>query len=316
MPDTNFDTPVLFIIFNRPDCTQQVFERIRSVRPKKLFVAADGPRADRPGEDELCCKVREIVGQVDWDCAVKTFFQGTNLGCKKAVSGAINWFFENVEEGIIIEDDCLPDVTFFNYCKDLLIKYRDDARVMVISGTNLQFGKRRNNYSYYFSKHLHVWGWASWRRAWKHYDVNINLWPEIRDGGWLQDLFDDKKKVEYWESIFERVYKGKIDTWDYQWGLACWAQSGLIILPNINLISNIGFGQEATHTTGEHKVANLKTEAMHFPLNHPTHKLKDCRADSFTDKLMYSTGRKSLVERAIKKCSGVYSRIYVNKSRT
>ena len=298
---TQFKMPILFLVFNRPDFTRRVFERIRSVKPVKLFIAADGSREGVVSDKENCESVRAIVKEIDWPSDVRTLFRAQNLGCKRAVSGAIDWFFENVEEGIILEDDCLPDMTFFRYCEELLAKYRYDTSVMVISGTNLQFGNKRTKYSYYFSKHLHVWGWASWRRAWKYYDVNISLWPEIRDGGWLYDLFGDKKKVEYWKRIFDRVYKGEIDTWDYQWGLACWIQAGSIILPNVNLISNIGFGQGATHTKSKHQVANLAVERMDFPIKHPTHKIKDCRADNATDKLMYSAQEASLPVRVVRK---------------
>lgn len=284
-----FETAVLFLIFNRPDTTKEVFEAIRKAKPPKLFVAADGPMPDKPGEWEKCQKVREIATAVDWDCEVKTLFRDTNLGCKVAVSRAIDWFFQHVEEGIILEDDCLPTQSFFWFCQELLEKYRYDERVMMISGDNFQFGRKRTDYSYYFSRFNHIWGWASWRRAWKHFDVNMKLWPEIRDGGWLNDWLGDKKRVEYWTQIFEKVYKGKIDTWDYQWTFACWVQNGLSILPNVNLVSNIGFGFDAVHTKGQSKFNDMKTEPVVFPLSHPKYILRDSVADAFNDRSMFST---------------------------
>lgn len=282
-------TPILFLIFNRPDTTKGVFEAIRKAKPPKLFVAADGARPDKPGEWEKCQKVRGIAIVVDWDCEVKTLFRDTNLGCKVAVSRAIDWFFQHVEEGIILEDDCLPTQSFFWFCQELLEKYRYDERVMMISGDNFQFGRKRTDYSYYFSRFTHIWGWASWRRAWKHFDVNMKLWPEIRDGGWLNDWLGDKKRVEYWTQIFEKVYKGKIDTWDYQWTFACWVQNGLSILPNVNLVSNIGFGFDAVHTKGQSKFNDMKTEPVVFPLSHPKYILRDSVADAFNDRSMFST---------------------------
>lgn len=277
-------TPILFLIFNRPDTTQKVFEEIRKAKPEKLFVSADGPREGKPGENEKCLAVRDILKQVDWDCELTTNFRDKNLGCKKAVSLGIDWFFENVEEGIILEDDTLPHPTFFRFCEELLEKYRDDERIMMISGDNFQFGRKRTNYSYYFSKYAHIWGWASWRRTWKYYDVNMKLWPEIRDGKWLFDMLGDKNAVFYWKNIFEKVYTNKIDTWDYQWNFACWVQNGLAILPNNNLISNIGFGADATRTKEKNdKRVNMKTCGMDFPLKHPSFMVRNVVADKFTN---------------------------------
>lgn len=301
MPEANLDTPVLFMIFNRPDCTQKVFERIRSAQPKELFVAADGPRADKPGEAELCRQAREVIGRVDWDCEVKTLLRDTNVGCKRAESGAMNWFFENVEEGIILEDDNLPDPTFFRYCRELLIKYRYDNRITMISGNNFQFGRNPTNYSYYFSRLAPVWGWATWRRAWQHYDVNISHWPEIRDGGWLYDFWDDKKRVEYWTGFFNRLYRGEMDVWSYQWLFACCLQGGLNIIPNVNLISNIGFGPAATHTKVWEPRANMKIEPMIFPLRHPPFFIRSKRADDVRENDTFSSNKSSMMEKISEK---------------
>lgn len=287
MSDWELKAPVLFLIFNRPDTTQRVFESIRKAKPARLYVAADGPRPNTIGEAEKCQIVREIATSVDWDCDLHTLFRDKNLGCRVAVSTAIDWFFEHEEDGIILEDDCLPHPTFFRFCEELLNKYRDDQRIMMISGDNFQFGNKRTPYSYYFSRYAHIWGWASWSRAWKHYDVNMRLWPEIRAGRWLHDLFGDRQVVNYWGNIFERVYNSEINTWDYQWTFACLIHNGLVILPNNNLISNIGFDGNATHTGGQSQFANLTTEPMLFSLFHPPYVIRDARADAFVDKIMF-----------------------------
>ncbi|MDO9184215.1 MAG: hypothetical protein Q7U04_17505 [Bacteriovorax sp.] len=265
---TAFETPILFLIFNRPDTTQLVFNEIRKQKPKYLFVAADGPRSHKPGEAEKCEDTRAIIQQIDWDCEVKTLFREENLGCGRAVSSSITWFFDNVEEGIILEDDCLPNDSFFKFTSDLLRKYKDDERVFAISGDNFIGQLMPNNESYYFSIYNHVWGWASWKRAWKHYDLGMKSWPSIKKSGHLKTIFENKKQFSYWVNIFDACYAGKIDTWDYQWTFACWSRNGLTILPALNLIRNIGFDERATHTKDENGFS-LETLELDFPLRNP-----------------------------------------------
>ena len=278
-------TPIAFIVFNRPDTTAKVFEAIRQAKPPLLLVIADGARSSKSGEAEKCAATRAIIDGVDWDCEVRTNYSNVNLGCKRRVSSGIDWVFEQVEEAIILEDDCLPHHTFFGYCEELLEKYRDDTRIMSISGINFQFGRKRNSDSYYFSKYNHVWGWATWRRAWKHYDVNLKLWDIVRDGGWLDDILEDNFITRRWQKIFQSVYDGKVDTWDYQWVFACWIQSGLTILPNVNLISNIGFGIDATHTANiSDELANLPVEAIYLPLQHPEFIIRNTNADKYFER--------------------------------
>jgi len=204
-------TPVLFLIFNRPNTTQKVFNAIRQAKPKQLFVAADGPRKGKEGEKEKYEQAREIIEQVDWNCEVRTLFREKNLGCKIAASSAIDWFFENVDEGIILEDDCLPSQSFFRFCQELLEYYRDDTRIMMISGNNFQFGKVRGEGSYYFSKYAHVWGWATWRRAWKHYDVNMKNFEDFLKSNQIINIFKIKQQQKYWMKILQLVYDYKID---------------------------------------------------------------------------------------------------------
>ena len=299
MSNYQLKTPVAFIIFNRPNTTKRVFAEIAKARPPKLLVIADGPRVDHPDDAEKCAAVRTIIDGVDWDCEVLENYSDVNLGCKRRVSSGLDWVFDTVEEAIILEDDCLPHPSFFRFCEELLEKYRDDKRVAMISGNNFQFGRKRTEYSYYFSRYSHIWGWASWRRAWHNYDVDMKIWPEIRDGGWLEDLFGAKKSVWYWKNRFENAYQGKIDTWDYQWTFACWIQNALTVLPNVNLVSNIGFGYESVHTKVKDKFAEMEIEPMSVPILHPNYILRDSKADFFVENNMFSA--KSLMIRVIKR---------------
>lgn len=289
MGEQHLNTPVAFIIFNRPDTTQLVFEAIAKARPTRLLVVSDGPRANRQGEDELVRKTRAIIDQVDWPCEVSCNYSDINLGCKKRVSSGIDWVFDQVEEAIILEDDCLPNPSFFRFCSEMLERYRNDQRVGMISGDNFQWGRRRNKDSYYFSRIVHIWGWATWRDRWRDcYDVEVASWRDFRDEGWLYDLLGRKKDVSYWARTFDAVAEGRIDTWDFQWVFANWATGRLSVLPNVNLISNIGFGLDATHTTGDSEVANLPTEAIQFPLRHPTVFVPNTSFDRLTFDRLFS----------------------------
>jgi hypothetical protein len=288
MSDWQLKTPVAFIIFKRPEETERVFAEIRKVKPPKLLVVADGPRADRLGEDGDCDRVRAIIERVDWDCEVLKNYADVNLGCRLRVSSGINWVFEMVEEAIIIEDDCLPDVTFFRFAEELLDRYRDDRRIMSISGQNVQFGRKRTDYSYYFSRYNHCWSWATWRRAWQHYDLDMKLWPEIRDGNFLADVLGDPQAVKVWTKTFELCYEKKIDTWDFQWAFASFIQNGMNILANVNLASNIGYGSGGTHTGDvSSPYNNMAAEALTFPLKHPPFAIRDAQADNFTQNTLY-----------------------------
>lgn len=291
MPPQPLQTPVLFLIFNRLDTTRHVFEAIRQAKPPRLYIAADGARADKPGEEEIAQAVRNyVVESIDWDCEVKTLFRDNNLGCKYAVSGAISWFFEHEEMGIILEDDCIPNISFFLFCQELLEKYKDDDRIAMISGNNFQFGRRFDENSYYFSRYTHIWGWASWRRAWKNYDLNMTLWPEIRSNQLLQIYLTNRSSYRYWEYIFDKCYKNEILTWDYQWLLMSWIQNQLTILPCKNLVTNVGFGPEAVHTKRNNEFSNMKTEEIVFPLIHPEYVLSNFAADLHTEKNNFSGG--------------------------
>lgn len=280
----DLETPVALIIFNRPDLTEIVFQKIAAVRPKKLLVVADGPRTEE--EALLCAKVRAVIEQVNWPCEVLTNFSKTNLGCRKRVSSGLDWVFSQVEEAIILEDDCLPDLSFFSFCQQMLERYREDLRVSTICGVNYLPPELRGENSYYFSKYCHIWGWASWRRTWHHYDVTLAHWPKVRDSGILDRILDYSAEKDYWIYHFNESYEGRIDSWDYQFQFACWLAGGLAILPNRNLISNIGFRADATHTQETDRRANLPLEAL-CKLQHPDYVLPDCRAERYTFDVVY-----------------------------
>ncbi len=273
---------MLFLIFNRPETTAIVFEAIRKARPAHLYIAADGARGHVAGELEKCLRTREIAVNVDWPCEVKTLFRESNLGCRVAVSSAIDWFFLNEKDGIILEDDCLPNHSFFAFCETLLEKYRYDTRVMHISGNNFQRGRLRGDGSYYFSKYPHIWGWASWKRSWDFYDVEMTTYERFIQQGQIRNVFRNKKLQHEWERSFDLVKSGQLDTWDHQWTYAILCQNGICILPNQNLVSNIGFGPGAHHTTSYNKsLADLPTSNIEIVID-PTFVIADYEADEFT----------------------------------
>ncbi len=262
-------TPILLLIFNRPHTTRQVFQKIREVKPQKLFVAADGPRLYVPADEKNCAETRRIVGEIDWDCEVKYLFRKENLGCGKGVSAAINWFFEQVEEGIILEDDCLPDVSFFRFCGELLEKYRTDDRVKHISGHSLLNKPDGYTASYFFSHYCTIWGWATWKRAWKLYQFNL----AIADIDQLKEKYlrqnNRSLNINALESYFRKSIKQKVDTWDYQWFYTVVNNMGLAAIPIQSLVENIGFDEFATHTKKRKKHLTVKSHSIGNSLIHP-----------------------------------------------
>lgn len=241
-----FNTPILFIIFNRIDTTKQVFQRIKAIKPKQLFIAADGPRNEKEGEKEKCEEVRQwVLEQIDWNCEVKTLFRTENLGCGKGPATAIDWFFQHVDRGIIIEDDCLPNNSFFIFCETMLKRFENDSNIMHISGNNFQLSQIGNE-CYYLSKLPHIWGWATWRRAWRKYDFELALFNE----NIYSSYFNHPTVDNYWMNIFKTT-KSELyhHVWDYQWTFTILHNNGFCILPQKNLVTNIGFGDDSTHTS-------------------------------------------------------------------
>jgi hypothetical protein len=270
MQTETLQVPVAFFVFKRPDTTRQVFEAISRVRPAKLLLIADGARQDREGEAEACRQVREIVAHVDWPCEVYRNFAESNLGCQERIISGLDWAFSLVEEAIILEDDCLPDLSFFPFCQELLEKYRGDSRVASISGTNLVEKYLNTEASYYFSQLGGIWGWATWSSQWRRYDRNLRDWPKLREEKWLAEIFDQPRAVAFWTSVFDMMHEHRgPNTWDFQWLYIRLKEDMLTIVPRVNLVANIGFGDGATHTMGSDARFISSASAIEFPLRHP-----------------------------------------------
>jgi len=261
------NTPILFLIFNRPDLTERVFARIRQARPKRLYVAADGPRDHHPGEAELCQATRQIATAVDWPCTVRTLLREHNLGCGAAVRGAIDWFFEHEEEGIILEDDCLPDFSFFRYSQELLEQYRDTEHIYMISGFNGVPGPPVNRSGLHFCTIPHIWGWATWRRAWRDPMPSKSDWMTFQRTKNFKSLIGSKDAEDFWRGHMDRFFEQKIDTWDFPWVWKIWMANGLCSSPGVNLVENIGFDERGTHTKTENPAMTaLSVGSVEFPL--------------------------------------------------
>lgn len=296
-----FNTPILLLVFNRPDTSKKVFEQIRKIKPAHLYIAADGPRKDKTGEDKICAEAKNIIlSNVDWPCEVKTLFRDENLGCGRAVSEAITWFFEHVEEGIILEDDTVPNISFFDYCETLLSRYRNNENIMHISGC--YFLKKYETFSkhydsYFFTKHIHVWGWATWKRAWNHYDFSMKRFPVEKK--YLRKYYGGYYK--FWDELYTKVHEKKIDTWDYQWMYSIFLKNGVAVNPTRNLIQNIGFNGDATHTKNVHSIYNSIPLESFTEFIHPPKVKIDKRRDELYSKdyLQIGIKKKSLFKRGL-----------------
>lgn len=274
-------TPVAFFTFNRIDTTKQVFEAIRRAKPPKLYLVSDGPRDHVAGEKEKVAAVRDYMeSHVDWDCQVFKNYADRNMGCGKRVSSGISWVFEQEEEAIILEDDCLPDDTFFLYCQEMLEYYREDERIMIIGGSNSAASDYHTKEEYLFTKIPLIWGWASWRRAWELYDYDIKTWPEQKKKKAFRKLMPLKA---YWvyEAEFDALYRHSYDTWDYQLYYAVMLHDKLNIAPRVSYTKNIGFQGEATHTTGAQNITAVEAGRCTFPIRHRAEVIWDEEFDRF-----------------------------------
>lgn len=278
-------SPVALFIFNRPAITRQIVDILQIVDISTLFVIADGPRSDNHEDEELCRRTREIVDSASWDCTVHRLYRDVNVGCGHSPAQGLDWVFSQVDRCIILEDDCIPHPSFFKYCSELLELYYTDPRIMMISGDNYLLGRHSISDSYLFSVNTQTHGWATWRRAWKKYDFYMKDWPQLRSLSWLAQLLGNRRYAKSWLKNFdfafhEANHNSKCTFWDYQWIYACWKSNGLTIIPAVNLISNVGYGQAATHTLeDDHPLAALAYEEISFPLRHPTAIIRDYKAD-------------------------------------
>lgn len=308
---------ILFLIFRRPDTTAQVFEAIRQARPSRLYVAADGPREGREGEAERCAEARRIATDIDWPCEVKTLFRDGNLGCRVGVSTAIDWFFEHEDEGIILEDDCVPSPSFFPYCAELLARYRTEERIMAICGSSFADPGPSYRGSYYFSYYADMWGWATWRRAWRFYDRDLTRWPDFKSRRGLKAVAEGRRWCEdYWTMIFDGSKDERYDSWGYRWIFTVVEQGGMACYPIRNLISNVGFGAHATHTTVGDTcaplLANRPYENLQWPLSHPSELWRSSEIDSRIEALrleLEKVGRTAQMWRTLRFHLGLRTRL-------
>jgi len=270
-----FLTPILLIVFNRPGTTQRCFDQIKKFKPKFLFVAADGPRPGNPDDRRKCEATRLIFDQVDWACEYRALFSDDNRGCGHGPAEAITWFFNHVEMGIILEDDCLPADSFFGYCSEILEKYRNDERIAIVSGTNPVLSWGNSKKSYIFSTMPNTWGWATWRRAWEKFDYEGTLWETPEGKERVKQTLNSDLYYNHFSKQFDIHFKQtRSDVWDFQWYFCCLYYGSISIFPSINQISNIGFDENATHTNNpsDHK-AKLPTFELNLPLRHATFKI-------------------------------------------
>lgn len=276
-------TPVALLVFNRPELTRRVLDVVRLARPVALYVIADGPRPDRPEDEPACAAVRAVVdAAVDWPCRIERLYAARNLGCARRVSSGLDWVFSQVDEVIVLEDDCVPDERFFPFCTELLERYRAEPRIGLIAGSNFQPCDVTDGRGYYFSRYPHCWGWATWKRAWRTYDHAMTGWPAAERDGWLRTRFETRREARYWARIFDRVWAGEIDSWAYRWTYACWRNDFLAALPASSLVTNIGFGRAATHTRQTPGAAAAGKWPQPWPLVHPWLIERDTAADRYT----------------------------------
>jgi hypothetical protein len=307
-PARKCEVPVALLLFNRPAKTAQVMEAIRAVRPSRLYLIADGARPDHPEDMTLCAEARAIATKADWGCEVTTNFSEINLGLKWRVESGLDWLFDQVEHAIILEDDCLPEPTFFAFCEELLERYAGDERIFAISGTDYKFGLTGDPNSYAFSRYPLIWGWATWRRAWQLNDPKMMSLPEAIASKRLVRMLGDTREAQYWEYQLNDHLKCQT-TWDSAWLWTLWEHDGLCIHPNVNLIENIGFGSGATHTQETTNVlSGMFTTPIEFPLKHPSRAERDVRGDALIDEIAFSGNLRRLWERVLAARSALKAR--------
>ena len=312
-----FSVPVAIVIFNRPEITSLLINTIKNQNISILFVIADGPRNGNLEDITLCSETRAIIDAAPWKCEVRKLYRDVNVGCGHGPSSGLDWVFSQVDRCIILEDDCIPDPSFFRFCSELLERYELNDQVMMISGDNYFLGRYQMQESYLFSVNTQTHGWATWRRAWNKYDFYMQDWPSTRSLSWLTSLLGNKKYAKNWIDNFDHAYEQsnsnpRCSFWDYQWIYACWKNGGLCILPQVNLITNIGYGELATHTLEEkHPLSSIPSESIRFPLNHPKEVLRNFRADEILRRTAF--GFKPFYLKVLHKVSNAVKKIIQNK---
>lgn len=272
------NTPVAFIVFNRPECTGRVFHQIRRARPVKLYIIADGPRPHVPTDIESCKEVMAIIKRsIDWPCDVEYNCADQNLGCARRVASGLDWAFSRSERLIVLEDDCLPNDSFFPFCEELLERYAENTEIGQICGCPRYMSRVDTPFSYIFSRYGPIWGWASWRRAWSFYDLTMSSWPAVKRSGVLRRVTESKAEFDLRVTIYDKLSTCAPSTWDYQWGYAKMVNGLLSVVPSVNMITNIGFDGNGTHPTSES--FNLRANGISLPLRHPTCLARDEKFD-------------------------------------
>lgn len=277
--------PVLLIIFNRPEKVSVLLKILREIKPEKIYVAADGPRENNPSDINKIKECKKLVDSIDWDCKINKNYSEKNLGLSERMESAIDWLFKNEEVGIIFEDDCVPHPDFFEFVNILLNYYKNNEEIMIISGSNFQDGKKRGDASYYFSRYGYIWGWATWKRAWLNYDKNLEHLPSFIENDSINELFGDPREQKQWIENFTNKYKDPYTkkerlTWATTWLFSMFNKKGIAIIPNVNLVQNIGFGDDSTHTRGRGKKHSIKSSGIQ-EIKHPQNIIIDKQADTY-----------------------------------
>tara|TARA_X000000950_G_C13859478_1_gene638087 strand:- start:491 stop:1447 length:957 start_codon:yes stop_codon:yes gene_type:complete len=274
-------TPLLILLYNRPNVTKTLFNKIKKMKPSTIYIAADGPRANDPVDSELCNRVRNIFSKINWNCKIYRKYNKKNFGCKNSITKSIDWFFKREKYGIILEDDCIPSLDFFWITGILLKKYENNNKIFCISGSNYTKNFKNDNNSYYFSKYPHCWGWATWRRAWRKNDPYIKFWPKFKNTLDWKSINNSITENRYWNKIFDRCYKGKFNSWAYPWTLSVWKNKGLTIIPKENLVKNIGYGTNSTNSFFRDIGDIYKTKKIQRTIKHPKLIRPDVKKDNF-----------------------------------
>lgn len=310
MPDV-LSPPVVLVVYNRPQTIAQVMAAVRAARPSSLFVVADGPRRDVPGDDARTRACRELTETIDWPCQVVRDYAPVNLGIRARMETGLALAFAHVEAAIVLEDDCVPASSFFTFCAGLLDRYRDDTRVMGIGGSRLTPSRPGRVDTYAFSRYPLIWGWATWRRAWQHYDGAMRAWPSLRDGGWLDTALESPVAVRYWSHVLEQNHRDPdARNWDAAWLLTCWRLGGLSVVPAANLVSNVGFGPDSSHTRDARSpLSRLPVHTLAEPWRHPSIVARDPEEDAVIESVVFSGN----LDRAL---TTLRARMQARRSRT
>lgn len=291
--------PVAIIIFNRPKETRQLLKTLRSVKPRTVMIIADGARVEgaHAGEHERVLETRRVCEQeIDWACQVDMNYSTKNLGCKRRVVSGLDWVFSRHDRAIILEDDCIPSISFFRFTEELLTYFDGNPRVSSISGSNPFNCQLNSSDSYFMTKYSRIWGWATWASAWACNDPNMQTWPKYKNSDLLQKYFRNNAEVRYWSSIFDEVYCGRIDTWDYQWFYSNILLGKKVATSVRNLVTNIGFGENATHTRNKRsQKACFPRMEVDFPIKHPVDNRVAEIFDAYQQRQILSSSSKATI---------------------